>query len=119
MSWVKNGSQVSIVPGNTKHRVNYWVNENTETVVYVWYSAVQGEARIVEWDYSEKLEEADSALNKIRDVFGANRKIKTFAGHSIGKTQNTYTQSDYSINSDTGPFEDAIEEAIEMYNLPQ
>lgn len=112
----KHKGQAHIKPPNTKHRIKYWVNEDTTTVVYVWYNAMQGEARIVEWDYSSRLSDADGALNKLRDVLGGKKKISSWAGMSVGKTIERYENVD--LPRGTKPFDHAIEKAHEKYDLP-
>lgn len=112
----KHKGQAHIKPPNTKHRVKYWVNEDTTTVVYVWYNAMQGEARIVEWDYSNKLQDADGAVNKLRDVFGAKKKISSWASMGVGKTIKTYDTLD--VQQGENPFDHAVEQAHKKYDLP-
>lgn len=117
MSWVHRGGQVTVVPPNTKHRVEYWVDKEQKKVIYTWYNAFGGTARIVEWNYSNRLEEADGALNRIRSVIGADKKIRSFAGMSVGTVQERIDTTD--IDYEEQLFDVALRRTHQMYpNLP-
>lgn len=113
MPFTHRGGQVTIKPPNTKHRVEYWVNREERKVIYTWYNAVGGTARIVEWDYSDRLENSDDALNRLRDLIGADRKISSFAGMSVGRVQERIENTDVEFNEST--FDVALRRTYEMY----
>jgi hypothetical protein len=118
MAWIHRGGQVTLVPPNTKHRVEYWVNEEKKKVIYTWYNSSGGTARIVEWDYSNRLEKSDSALNRLRDVVGADRKIKSYAGLSVGEVKHRIDTRDVSPGENI--FDVALNQTYSMYpNLPR
>lgn len=106
--------QVHIRPPNTKHRVKYWVDEETTTVVYCWHSAMSNESRIVEWDYSDRLDDADGIINELRDVLGVKKKISSWASLGVGRTIEKYDSIDIS-----NKFDHAVEQAHEKYDLPK
>lgn len=107
------GGQVTIIPPNTKHRVEYWVNREETKVIYTWFNAVGGTARIVEWDYSDRLENSDDALNRLRDLVGADRKISSFAGMGVGRVQEQIERRDIDFNQNI--FDVALQKTHQMY----
>lgn len=118
MTWTHRGKQVTIVPPNTKHRVEYWVNEEKSKVIYTWYNAHGGTVRIVEWDYSDRLKDEETVLNRLRFVVGMDKKIKSFAGLSVGTIKERIETTD--IKSSENLFEAGLKRTYEIYpELPR
>lgn len=118
MPFVNRGGQVTIKPPNTKHRVEYWVNKEEKKVIYTWFNAVGGTARIVEWDYSDRLKNSDNALNRLRKLIGADRKVSSFAGISVGEVQKRIETTDIGLDGDV--FDVALQRTYKIYpQLPR
>lgn len=118
MTWTNRGGQATVIPPNTKHRIEYWVNQEQNKVIYTWYNAYGGTIRIVEWDYSDRLEDADGVLNEIRGLLGRDKKVKSYAGMSVGQVKERIEARD--VPRDDSTFDFALQRTYDMYpELPR